>query len=193
MPSANAGKEGPNSISVYRSNAQETPAVEAFTMLLGVAAPASVNSLESSIPSPTTLASGVKIGPGEQTVFFSWARRILPAKNSLNIADVRHLENAFQTRLAELELGVGNTEPPPSPFGSIRNNETSVERKGPKSTRTSAIERIEKSGPAHPEPRRVRDREHVKFVAGHPFLVCGRQPADLTTSDLHKAEHSDEG
>ena len=33
-----------------------------------------------------------------------WARRILPAKNSLNIADARQLENAFQARLAELEL-----------------------------------------------------------------------------------------
>jgi hypothetical protein len=107
-----------------------------------------------------------------------WARRTLPAKNSLNIAHARQLENAFQARLAELELGQGNTEPPSSPFGSIRNNETSVERKGPESTRTSTIERIEKSCPAHPEPRRIRDREHVKFVAGHPCLICGRRPAD---------------
>ena len=107
-----------------------------------------------------------------------WARRILPAKNSLNVADARQLENAFQARLAELELGVGNTEPPPSPFGSIRNHATPLERKGPETTRTSTIERIEKSGPAHPEPRRVRDREHVKFVAGHPCLICGRRPAD---------------
>ena len=37
-----------------------------------------------------------------------WARRILPAKNSLNIADARQLENAFQARLAELELGADN-------------------------------------------------------------------------------------
>ena len=107
-----------------------------------------------------------------------WARRILPAKNSLNVADARQLENAFQARLAELELGVGNTEPPPSPFGSIRNHATSLEGKRPERTETSTIERIEKSGPAHPEPRRVRDREHVKFVAGHPCLICGRHPAD---------------
>ena len=107
-----------------------------------------------------------------------WARRILPAKNSLNIADARQLENAFQARLAELELGVGNTEPPPSPFGSIRNHATALERRRPEGTETSTIERIEKSAPAHPEPRRVRDREHVKFVAGHPCLICGRRPAD---------------
>jgi hypothetical protein len=32
-----------------------------------------------------------------------WARRILPAKNSLNIADARQLENAFEERLAALK------------------------------------------------------------------------------------------
>ena len=107
-----------------------------------------------------------------------WARRILPAKNSLNIADARQLENAFQARLAELELGHSDTEPQPSPFGSIRNHATSLERKRPETSGTSTIERIEKSAPAHPEPRRIRDREHVKFVAGHPCLICGRRPAD---------------
>ena len=40
-----------------------------------------------------------------------WARRILPAKNSLNVADARQLENAFQARLAELELEADNAEP----------------------------------------------------------------------------------
>jgi hypothetical protein len=29
-----------------------------------------------------------------------------------------------------------------------------------------------------PEPRRVRDREHVRYVAKQPCLVCGRQPSD---------------
>jgi hypothetical protein len=29
-----------------------------------------------------------------------------------------------------------------------------------------------------PEPRRVRDRDHVKSVAQHPCLICGRRPAD---------------
>jgi hypothetical protein len=105
-----------------------------------------------------------------------WARRVLPAKNSLHVADARQLENAFQARLAELELGVDNAKPQPSPFGSIRNHATSLERIGPEET--FAVERIEKRSPAHPEPRRVRDREHLKFVAGRPCLICGRRPAD---------------
>jgi len=37
---------------------------------------------------------------------------------------------------------------------------------------------IDKSALALPEPRRVRDRDHVRHVAKQPCLVCGRQPAD---------------
>jgi len=28
------------------------------------------------------------------------------------------------------------------------------------------------------EPRRVRDREHVRYVAKQPCLICGRSPSD---------------
>ena len=101
-----------------------------------------------------------------------WARRILPARNSLCAADARQLEDAFEERLA----GLNNARP--SPVGSKRKPVTSLERKGPESTETSTIEKIEPNGFTHAEPRRVRDREHVKFVAGHPCLICGRRPAD---------------
>jgi ERF superfamily len=101
-----------------------------------------------------------------------WARRILPAKNSLNIADALQLENAFEERLAALK------DARPSRLGSMHKHATTLERKGSESTRTSIVEKIETSGLTHPEPRRVRDREHVKFVARHPCLICGRHPAD---------------
>ena len=55
-----------------------------------------------------------------------WARRTLPAKNSLNIADARQVENAFQERLAELELRLNNTEPQPSSLGPVVGNRTTV-------------------------------------------------------------------
>jgi hypothetical protein len=38
--------------------------------------------------------------------------------------------------------------------------------------------RIDKSVLAIPEPKRLRDKAHLKFVASHPCLVCGRQPSD---------------
>jgi len=37
---------------------------------------------------------------------------------------------------------------------------------------------IDKSVLTVPEPRRVRDRDHVKHVAQRPCLICGRRPAD---------------
>ena len=37
---------------------------------------------------------------------------------------------------------------------------------------------IDKSVLALPEPRRERDRNHVKAVAQHHCLICGRRPAD---------------
>jgi hypothetical protein len=37
---------------------------------------------------------------------------------------------------------------------------------------------IDKGALTLSEPRRHRDREHLKFVAAQPCLVCGRQPSD---------------
>jgi hypothetical protein len=99
----------------------------------------------------------------------TWACRVLPAKNSLNVVDARQLESAFEARVTELDLKAGNAEPRPT---------TSFDRKGSESVKTATVETIQRSGPAHPEPRRVRDREHLKFVAGYPCLLCGRHPTD---------------
>jgi hypothetical protein len=38
--------------------------------------------------------------------------------------------------------------------------------------------KIDKSALAIPEPKRLRDKNHLKFVASQPCLVCGRQPSD---------------
>ena len=38
--------------------------------------------------------------------------------------------------------------------------------------------RIDKSVLALPEPKRLRDKAHLQYVAGQPCLICGRQPAD---------------
>ena len=37
---------------------------------------------------------------------------------------------------------------------------------------------IDKSELNHPEPRRLRDREHLRFVMQQPCLICGRTPSD---------------
>jgi len=39
-------------------------------------------------------------------------------------------------------------------------------------------QRIDKSALALPEPKRLRDKLHLRFVASQPCIVCGRQPSD---------------
>jgi hypothetical protein len=38
--------------------------------------------------------------------------------------------------------------------------------------------RVDKSVFALPEAKRLRDRQHLRFVAKQPCLVCGREPCD---------------
>jgi hypothetical protein len=38
--------------------------------------------------------------------------------------------------------------------------------------------KIDKSQLALAEPKRIRDKAHLKFVASQPCIVCGRQPSD---------------
>jgi hypothetical protein len=38
--------------------------------------------------------------------------------------------------------------------------------------------KIDKSLLTLAEPKRLRDKAHLKFVASQPCLVCGRQPSD---------------
>jgi hypothetical protein len=39
-------------------------------------------------------------------------------------------------------------------------------------------EKINKSALALPEPKRLRDKSHLRFVASQPCIVCGRHPSD---------------
>ena len=45
-------------------------------------------------------------------------------------------------------------------------------------TQRSRPTRLDKTALAVPEPRRLRDKAHVKFVSRQACLICGRQPAD---------------
>ena len=115
------------------------------------------------------------IGSAEEAALY--ARRILPAKNSLDAADARQLEDAFQTKLAELDGGLGETCAMPSQSVSLPQATSLLEPQGARSIRTSAAETIDESQFA-PVPRRVRDKDHVRFVAKQACLICGRTPSD---------------
>ena len=104
-----------------------------------------------------------------------WAHRSLAEKNKLTVADALRVEESFQARLASLATpdtdnlqGAGDLTPP-----------STVQRSPPaKSKNRARSKAIDKSALALSEPRRVRDREHVRHVAKQPCLVCGRQPSD---------------
>jgi len=48
----------------------------------------------------------------------------------------------------------------------------------PNESTIAPANRVDKSQLAIAEPRRLRDKAHLKFVATQPCLVCGRQPSD---------------
>jgi hypothetical protein len=99
-----------------------------------------------------------------------WAHRCLSEKNTLTAPDALRIEGAFQAKSATL---AAPAEVPHPGAPHTRNERSSVT---PKTRLRSKA--VDKSVLALPEPRRVRDREHVKSVAKHPCLICGRQPSD---------------
>ena len=117
----------------------------------------------------------------------TWAHRVLGAKNRLTAADARQLEDAFQAKLAALEGNAASRDaqpvvdtPGPQPASPRRLRPTEP-------LRTAIPTGIDKSQLARPEPRRVRDKDHVRFVAKQPCLICGRTPADA--HHLRFAQH----
>src|SRR6185437_13930124 len=109
----------------------------------------------------------------------TWAHRVLGAKNSLVAADASRVEEAFAGRLASLASTAAEVmESPPGAAGSAQTPNQPTQERPAARNRQSQAAAIDKSILALPEPRRVRDREHVKFVARRPCLICGRQPSD---------------
>jgi 1-acyl-sn-glycerol-3-phosphate acyltransferase len=60
--------------------------------------------------------------------------------------------------------------------GSVKSDDVLSEQS--LAEQTSAATQINKSVLVFPEPRRVRDRDHVRHVIRQPCLVCGRRPSD---------------
>jgi hypothetical protein len=96
----------------------------------------------------------------------------------LTAADARRVEDAFQTKLRTLDGAAEVSDPLSSP-GQPSPSSSSFEPRPPVGPAGAAIaDGTDKSRLAHPEPRRFRDKEHVRFVAKQPCLICGRRPAD---------------
>ena len=108
----------------------------------------------------------------------TWAHRIMGAKNSLTTADARRIEDAFQSKLETVanvpENPVEAPLSPTEPGSSLLPMSPRAEQTG----KRSATSGIDKAALALPEPRRIRDKDHIRFVAKQPCLICGRRPSD---------------
>src|SRR6516165_11682415 len=93
-----------------------------------------------------------------------WAQRKLPAKNQLSEADARQVEEEFAAKLEVIEAQNAKSD-------EVLSEQNFAEQ-------TSAATQINKSVFVFPEPRRVRDRDHIRHVIKQPCLVCGRRPSD---------------
>ena len=103
----------------------------------------------------------------------NWAHRVLGAKNSLTAADAACIEEAFRAKFAMFVTDTADG--PEIPQETKRPQTQSRPDRGKKGQRSSIID---KSMLALPEPRRVRDREHVRYVTQQSCLICGRRPSD---------------
>ena len=93
-----------------------------------------------------------------------WAQRRLPAKNQLSATDAQQVEEAFAAKLAVTQAQSAKSD-------DVLSEQSLAEQ-------TSAAAQINKSVLVFPEPRRVRDRDHIRHVIKQPCLVCGRRPSD---------------
>ena len=102
-----------------------------------------------------------------------WAERCLPAKNTLTADDARLVEQAFQRKLAEIDK-----EPDAPAVETTAAPDLSKLPAVPEEAAEASRETIDKSMLTFPEPRRQRNKIHLRFVAKQPCVVCGRQPCD---------------
>jgi hypothetical protein len=94
----------------------------------------------------------------------SWARGALALKNQLSARDAQAVEAAFVARLA----GFGDSTVVSGP----KKRTASIHRRRPRQSEPAS--KVTVIG----KPVRERDRDHLRFVAAQPCLVCGRTPSD---------------
>ena len=105
-----------------------------------------------------------------------WARGGIKEKNSLGATDAKLIEEAFATRLSQLQAAAAGVVPRAAevistPAASVPGPDVPV---GPEHAPTFIDTKI--LGVA--KPSRHRNKEHLRFVAKQPCLVCGRKHSD---------------
>jgi hypothetical protein len=102
-----------------------------------------------------------------------WAHRAMARKNALTAADAQQVEEKFRAKLIALTAPVEDFSSQEG-RGPIAVEPPSPENLSPPLQQNG----IDKSVLSLSEPRRIRDREHVRSVMRNGCLVCGRTPSD---------------
>ncbi len=135
-------------------------------------------------------------GLSSADVAIEWARGSIAAKNTLTTGDASAVEAIFRDRMQALETSLGTPaealvfSPPGTPLPAAENLSSGEARlagispqKGKKQRRSRAsaelkAAHVDKSALTITEPRRYRNKEHLRFVAQQACLICGRRPSD---------------
>jgi ERF superfamily len=136
-------------------------------------------------------ALGSSLGAAE------WAHANLTVKNTLTANDAQSVEAAFQVKLESFSapdddaLTQGWPLPEQAPLGppplqSDDAMDTTMSSMRAEPDATESAQRLQSLSLEPPPARRPvtgkairrRDKEHCKFVAAQPCIVCGRNPAD---------------
>ena len=133
-----------------------------------------------------------------------WASKTISTKNTLAVGDAQSVEEAFEQRFREFtkaeepsELGITGqhqdgprtSAAPIDQAGSANSSVVAAPQAGSPTLEKPALQAVKvpksKSGPAIDksvltlsEPKRHRNKEHLRFVAQQPCLVCGKSPSD---------------
>ena len=125
---------------------------------------------------------------GSEDEAAKWAHRRLPDKNKLNAIDAKHIEELFRAKLKAFALhhaeGLSPSEHGSEAAPAVEPVEPGTETDAPEPKRKPRGKSVDKSVLSHPEPRRIRDRDHVRFVAQQACLICGRKPSDRPSPAL---------
>jgi hypothetical protein len=120
----------------------------------------------------------------------AWAHKAMAAKNTLTTADCGLVEAAFAARVAELaDDGVAAAASPHAAAAPASGDQSllspplSAEDLAadfglPGRVNNAVAWHIDKGTLTLGEPRRYRDRDHLRFVSAQPCLICGRRPTD---------------
>ena len=116
----------------------------------------------------------------DEDALTAWADKALHSKSQLVRSDAEQIETAFAAKARQLAPSDFPGATPAEPGAETATVASSSKRCGPqrRPASTSSAELNGRAATAIPKRLRLRDKDHLKFVATQSCLICGRTPAD---------------